>query len=225
MTLSFRGERYTLIYYTNKKHLQAPKSDIVYAESMEFPIPSKSFTHSNLALSYEPYAKRMETGLRDLVKWKRHVESDVIRERRNVYYDVLDGEINIMLKCGHNKCELKSFGRGPPKNAEEAYFRGRYVKVPGDVIHRHNTTYCLGRVLGFMPTSTALYEVRFKLNTWILKREDFEPYLVDRSREVLDETWLDDHDGFCAKCYKTNISESNKFVCILYSSARQDVIS
>ena len=160
----------------------------------------------------------MQRGLQDLVKWKERVESEIMRERRNVYHDVLDGEINIMLKCGYKKCELRSFGRGPPKNAEEAYFRGRYVKVPGDVIHKDNTTYCLGRILGFMSNSDTLYEVRFKLNTWILKREDFEPYLVDLSREVLDEIWLDDHDTFCAKCNKSSVSESNMFVRGFFSS-------
>ena len=160
----------------------------------------------------------MQRGLEDLLKWKERVENEIIKERRNVYYDVLDGEINIMFRCGRKKCELRSFGRGPPKNAEEAYFRGRYVKVPGDVIHKDNTTYCLGRVLGFMSNSDTLYEVRFKLNTWLLKKEDFEPYLVDVTHEVLDEIWLDDHDMFCAKCNKTSSKSksNNMFVRVVF---------
>ena len=36
------------------------------------------------------YGKRMQRGLQDLVKWKERVESEIMRERRNVYHDVLD---------------------------------------------------------------------------------------------------------------------------------------
>ena len=244
MTLSFRGERYTLIYYTNKKHFSAPNSDIAYIQSMEFPIPSKSFTRKKLALTYEPYvyfcvcvcmcdssthththvyryAKRMERGLQDLLKWKERVENEIVRERCNVYHDILDGEINIMLKCGHKKCELKSFGRGPPKNSEEAFFRGRYVKVPGYVIHRYDTTYCLGLILGLVTSTTStttFYEVRFKLDTWMLRRDEFEAYIVDRSHEVLSELWLDDHDISCARCGTKKVSENNMFVCCDFCS-------
>ena len=95
MTLSFQGERYTLVI-TQTRSTYKPKSDVAYIESMEFPVvwcwcssvvlvfergtfifilhhkitrtslfnydensnkPTgtlKSFTHTNLALTYEP---------------------------------------------------------------------------------------------------------------------------------------------------------------------------